>query len=144
MRAIRRRDTRLERAIRSELHRAGLRFRVDFPIRPDGGRLIRPDIVFTRHRVAVFVDGCFWHGCPEHGRRAEVKNEHYWRPKIDGNIERDQCQSAALRNAGWTVLRYWEHDPADRTARQIVASLKTLGTQTLEPVGQTDDASVGE
>jgi len=114
MAAIRRRDTKPERAIRSLLHARGLRFRVDRPVRIDGLRPIRPDIVFVRARVAVFCDGCFWHGCPEHGQRPAGRNAHYWTPKIAGNRERDARHTAALSAAGWRVLRFWEHeDPGD-------------------------------
>jgi DNA mismatch endonuclease, patch repair protein len=111
MAAIRRRDTMFELQVRSRLHAAGLRFRVDMPIRLAGARTIRPDVVFTRARVAVFCDGCFWHGCPEHGVRPEIKNGQYWSPKITGNRERDARQVAALEAEGWVVLRFWEHVP---------------------------------
>lgn len=112
MAAIRRRDTGPERAIRSLLHARGLRFRVDHPIRIPGFRLIRPDIVFPKRQIAIFIDGCFWHGCPEHGKRPEIRNGHYWTPKIAGNVERDQRHTAALEAAGWMVLRFWAHEPA--------------------------------
>ena len=116
--ANRRRDTEPERRLRSRLHALGLRFRVDHPIRLEGHRLIRPDIVFTRRRIAVFVDGCFWHGCPEHGRRENGRNADYWRPKIATNRERDELQTRALKTAGWTVLRVWEHEhPSDAALR---------------------------
>src|ERR1700732_2927625 len=84
MRANRRRDSAPERALRSALHRAGLRFRVDFPIRTPGARPVRPDVVFPARRIAVFVDGCFWHGCPEHGTWPAT-NEAYWMQKIQAN-----------------------------------------------------------
>lgn len=119
MRANRRRDTEPERRVRKLLHAHGLRFRVDLSIRAGHGRPIRPDIVFPRARLAVFIDGCFWHGCPEHGRRPEVKNGHYWGPKITGNAERDQRQTQALAEAGWTVIRFWEHEPPHGVAAQI-------------------------
>jgi DNA mismatch endonuclease, patch repair protein len=118
MRANRRRDTEPERRIRQQLHSCGLRYRVDLPIRLPGTRLIRPDVVFTRARLAVFIDGCFWHGCPEHKGRPKA-NSHYWGPKINGNIERDRRQTVALIAAGWTVLRFWEHEPATDVAQQI-------------------------
>src|SRR5436305_15111497 len=88
MTANRRRDTGPELAVRSALHARGLRFRVDLPVRPASGRPIRPDVVFTRQRLALFIDGCWWHGCPEHGTRA-VTNADYWGPKIDANRERE-------------------------------------------------------
>lgn len=119
MAAIGRRDTRFELAVRSALHAAGLRFRVDFPIRLPGMRLIRPDVVFTRRHVAVFCDGCFWHGCPEHARRPDIQNAHYWVPKIEGNRERDTRHTVALEAAGWTVLRFWEHEDPEQVASAI-------------------------
>jgi len=84
MAAIRRRDTGPERHVRSLLHSQGLRFRVDLPLRVEGFRLIRPDIVFPRRRIAVFIDGCFWHGCPEHGRRPDVRNSWLDGPEVLG------------------------------------------------------------
>jgi len=78
---------------------------------------VRPDITFTRRRVAVFVDGCFWHGCPEHQRKPR-SNVDYWKPKLDANVARDRRVDAALLAAGWRVVRVWEHeDPADAAAR---------------------------
>jgi DNA mismatch endonuclease (patch repair protein) len=119
MRAIRRRDTKPERTLRSALHRRGLRFRVDYPV-PVAGRSPRPDIAFTRWRVAVFVDGCFWHGCPYHATGPKV-NASYWGPKIARNVERDAQQAELLLAAGWTVLRVWEHDPIESSVRRITA-----------------------
>jgi DNA mismatch endonuclease (patch repair protein) len=124
MAAIRRRDTRFELAVRSSLHAAGLRFRVDFPIRLRGMRPIRPDVVFTRRYVAVFCDGCFWHGCPEHAQRPGIRNAHYWVPKIEGNRERDARHAAALEAAGWTVLRFWEHEDPVQVAMEIGDALR--------------------
>lgn len=105
----RRRDSTPERRLRSALHATGLRFRVDLPISVPGRRPIRPDVVFTRMRVVVFVDGCFWHGCPEHGRPPRT-NSRYWNAKIAINQTRDREQTAALEDAGWAVVRVWEHD----------------------------------
>jgi DNA mismatch endonuclease (patch repair protein) len=118
MRAIRRRDTKPERELPSALHRRGLRFRVDYAI-PADGRSPRPDIAFTRHRIAVFVDGCFWHGCEEHAQRPKA-NAGHWSPKIARNIERDAEQTAKLEGAGWTVLHVWEHQPIDEVVRRVV------------------------
>ena len=119
MRANRRRDTIPEIAVRSLLHAEGLRFRVDHPIRVQSRRPIRPDIVFTRARVAVQIMGCWWHGCPEHGRRTTNSNAHYWGLKIARNVERDAEQDAALSDAGWTVMRFWEHDPPEQVAAAV-------------------------
>ena len=129
MAAIRRRDTAFERGVRSALQRAGLRFRVDLPIRLDGLRPIRPDIVFTRQRVAIFCDGCFWHGCPEHGRRPNVQNEHYWTPKIAGNRDRDAQHTGALEGAGWTVLRFWEHEDRSVVVLRITDVVASLSAE---------------
>ena len=117
MAAIRRSDTKPEIALRRALHARGLRYRKDFPIRVEG-KLIRPDIVFTRRQVAIFVDGCFWHCCPEHGRKP-TNNTGYWSPKLERNVERDHQQTHLLRDAGWTVIRFWEHEPLE--AMQAVA-----------------------
>jgi DNA mismatch endonuclease (patch repair protein) len=127
LKAIRRKDTKPELHVRSALHRQGLRFRVDFPLRIAGyPRLIRPDVVFTRARLAVFVDGCWWHGCPEHGARVTLRNENYWRTKIILNQERDLRQNDALARAGWVVLRVWEHEDAVIAAQVIGARLEAL------------------
>lgn len=117
MRANRRRDTRPELAVRSNLHRAGLRYFVDRPLRV-AGRLVRPDVTFARARVAVFIDGCFWHACPEHGTQP-TRNDSYWASKLRRNVERDSAVAAALAEAGWLVLRHWEHEPPDQAARAI-------------------------
>jgi DNA mismatch endonuclease, patch repair protein len=119
-RANRRRDTKPERALRSELHARALRFRKDLPIRA-GARLVRPDVVFTRVRVAVFLDGCYWHACPEHGTSPQ-RNSAYWSSKLKLNVERDRAVDAALAEAGWRVIRIWEHEaPADAANRVIEA-----------------------
>lgn len=123
MRANRRRDTGPELAVRTELHRRGLRYRVDFPVLVTG-RSPRPDVVFTRQRVAVFIDGCFWHGCPQHAQRPK-QNSEYWGPKISRNVERDLEQTARLEAAGWTVIRVWEHEDPAMAAEQISATLST-------------------
>jgi DNA mismatch endonuclease (patch repair protein) len=133
MRANRRRDTGPELALRSALHRNGLRFRVDLPLRIDGyPRPIRPDVVFTRARLAVFVDGCWWHGCDVAGcrdaPRAQIRNWEYWTPKIQGNRDRDRRQTAALEAAGWTVLRFWSHEDVAVAAATVLASIRDTGS----------------
>lgn len=120
-----RRDTLPERAIRSELHRRGFRFRVDRAPLP--GVRSRADIVFGPARVAVYVDGCFWHSCPEHGTRPRA-NAEWWQRKLDRNQERDRETDRVFRENGWTVVRIWEHeDPAAAASRVIgVIRAKTL------------------
>lgn len=103
----RRTDTKPEKALRSALHAAGFRFRKDYRL-DLGVAKPRPDIVFTRAKVAVFVDGCYWHSCPEHGTKP-ARNADYWTPKLARNVERDREHDAALREAGWVVVRIWEH-----------------------------------
>lgn len=83
---------------------------------------MKVDIVFPRQRVAVFVDGCFWHGCPEHGRVPKA-NSHYWSKKLNGNIQRDRRTTVALEGDGWRVIRVWEHVPADVAAETVLAAL---------------------
>ena len=117
MQLQRERDTVPELALRRELHRRGRRYRVDVPIVPGTRR--RADIVFGRARVAVFVDGCFWHGCPEHGQRAHHVNGWYWPEKIAGNRRRDADTDARLRAAGWAVVRVWEHQDPEQAAALI-------------------------
>lgn len=115
MTSNRRRDTGPELAVRTLLHAVGLRYRVDFA--PLGGRR-RADIVFTRAKVAVFIDGCFWHGCPLHATYPK-RNSEYWLPKLRRNTERDRETDQSLLSAGWTVVRFWEHEDPGDVARQV-------------------------
>lgn len=117
MKANRRRDTRPELRIRRILHSRGLRYRTDYA--PGEDRRRRADIVFTRARIAVFVDGCFWHGCPEHFIPPK-SNPEYWGPKIETNRRRDAETTAQLHEAGWTVMRFWEHEDPKAAADGIV------------------------
>lgn len=123
MRANPRTNTKPELLVRSGLHRLGYRFRKDYPLRAEG-RLIRPDIVFTRHRLAVFIDGCFWHLCPDHGHIPRT-NSDYWRPKLEGNVARDELVNEKLRLADWEVLRLWEHVPPNEAVLEIVNLLES-------------------
>lgn len=124
MRANRRANTKPELALRSTLHARGLRFRKDHMIRVPTGVKVKADIAFTRARVAVFVDGCFWHGCPEHGNTPKA-NTHYWGPKLKRNRERDHHVTAALEADGWTVLRIWEHEAIIDAADRVTATVTT-------------------
>lgn len=108
MQSNRSRDTGPELALRSLLHARGLRYRVHRLI-PVGARRIRPDLTFVSARVAVFVDGCFWHGCAEHGSRPNT-NAEFWAGKLEANLERDRRQNEMLEAEGWLVVRCWEHD----------------------------------
>lgn len=121
MQSTRRRDTPAEIALRSILHGLGLRFRVDRPI--EGVPRVRPDIVFVSAKVVVFVDGCFWHACPEHGTLPKT-NTHWWSQKLRSNVERDRRQDAALAAAGWTVIRVWEHEDPHTAAQAVFDTVK--------------------
>lgn len=115
-----RKDTEPEKRVRNLLHGMGLRYRVDYS--PLGGRR-RADIVFTRSRIAVFIDGCFWHGCPEH-YIAPKSNAGYWSSKIARNTERDAETAAELEEAGWKVFRAWEHEVPDTVANSIAVLVR--------------------
>ena len=130
MRANRRRDTKPELAVRSALHRKGYRFRVDAPIETSGRR-VRPDIVFPKRRVAVFIDGCFWHSCPEHGQMPKT-NSPYWETKLNNNKTRDLADTLALERDGWKVVRIWEHDHID----DALETIKVVLESRLAAVGQ--------
>jgi DNA mismatch endonuclease, patch repair protein len=120
MLANRRVDTGPERALRSHLHGGGLRFRKDFRIKLNDVS-VSADVVFPAAKLAVFVDGCFWHQCPEHATMPK-RNSDFWAPKLRRNVERDQLVNRALTDAGWTVIRCWEHEnPVDVLPRVVSA-----------------------
>ncbi|MFJ5559666.1 very short patch repair endonuclease [Streptomyces sp. NPDC093250] len=114
------RDTAPEVAVRRILHGAGLRYRVNVPVPGMSRRTI--DIVFPKPKIAVFLDGCFWHGCPEHATSPKA-NAEWWRRKLDRNMARDQETTGHLTSAGWTVLRFWEHIPPDEVAAAVQAAV---------------------
>jgi DNA mismatch endonuclease (patch repair protein) len=118
-----RRDTLPEMLLRRELHRRGLRYRVDRPVLPDLRRR-RPDIVFSSARVAVFVDGCFWHRCPVHAV-APKNNRAWWRDKLQANVDRDRDTDDRLAAAGWRVIRVWEHEDPVTAADRIEEAVRT-------------------
>jgi DNA mismatch endonuclease (patch repair protein) len=117
-----RRDTTTEIAVRRELFRRGLRYRVD--LAPVPGLRRRADIVFTRAQIAVFIDGCFWHGCPAHGTTPK-RNADYWVPKLAANAARDRDTDARLSAAGWIVARFWEHESPIAVADAIERLART-------------------
>lgn len=124
MSAIRRSDTKPELLVRSALHRLGYRFRKEYKLKAPG-RSIRVDIAFPTEGLAVFVDGCYWHQCPEHGTVPKT-NRDYWVPKLRRNVARDALVAAALRRDGWSVLRIWEHVAADDAVRLIAEVVERL------------------
>lgn len=125
MQATPRRDTSVELALRSAIHRKGLRFRVDWPI---PGTRRRADLAFVSARLVVFVDGCFWHGCPEHATWPKA-NAAWWRDKLKTNKRRDRDTDARLRTGQWTVLRFWEHEDSDRAVSKVVRAVRASRTK---------------
>lgn len=123
MSKVRIRDTAAELAIRRILHRKGLRYRVNLQF-PDLGRA-RPDIAFTRVKLAVFVDGCFWHRCPEHATYP-TSNSEWWLAKLEKNVARDRAIDQLMSEGGWTVMRIWEHEDPLAAANDIEAHLRAL------------------
>jgi DNA mismatch endonuclease, patch repair protein len=120
------RETRPERALRSELHRRGLRFRLG--VRIGSGRSApRPDVVFPAQKVAVFLDGCYWHGCPDHGTRPRT-NSGYWDAKLAANRSRDARHNVLLEASGWRVFRVWEHEDPAAAAAKIESAVRTRGS----------------
>jgi DNA mismatch endonuclease (patch repair protein) len=113
-------NTGVELAVRRLLHAAGLRYRVEYPV--PGMPRRRIDVAFTRSKVAVLIDGCFWHGCPQHATHPKA-NADWWRNKLDRNMARDRETTEHLRGLGWTVLRFWEHMPAEQVAATVRAAV---------------------
>lgn len=120
MAKVRQKGTGAEIALRRELYRRGLRYRVDFEVLKKPRRVA--DIAFPGRMIAVFVDGCFWHGCPEHATWPK-QNTDFWRQKIETNRARDADTNERLRNAGWTVLRFWGHVPPIDAADIVVQAV---------------------
>ncbi|MFE1914454.1 very short patch repair endonuclease [Streptomyces anandii] len=110
------RDTAPEVAVRRLLHASGLRYRVNVPVPGMPRRTI--DIVFGKYKIAIFMDGCFWHGCPEHATHPKANSE-WWRKKLDRNMSRDVETTGHLAEAGWTVLRFWEHEDPLKVALRV-------------------------
>lgn len=121
MKRVKNRDSAAELSLRSALHAEGLRFRLHR--RVEG---VSIDIVFPGPKVAVFVDGCFWHGCPEHATFPK-SNQDYWLPKLAENKERDERQSKHLQGMGWKVIRVWEHDCLPHAANVVARIMEACG-----------------
>lgn len=116
MAKVRQKGTGAEIALRQELYRSGLRYRVDFEVLKKPRRVA--DVAFPGLRIAVFIDGCFWHGCPEHATWPK-QNAGFWRQKIEANRLRDTDTNTRLRSGGWTVLRFWEHESPIEAAKVV-------------------------
>jgi DNA mismatch endonuclease (patch repair protein) len=134
MSVLRRRDNGPEMAVRRLLHAAGLRYRVSWPVPGQRRRTI--DIAFTRARLAVYIDGCFWHGCPLHATSPKA-NRRWWADKIAANRARDADVTAQLQGLGWTVMRFWEHEAPEDVVAAVLAHLRTgrrvAGPHLIEP-----------
>jgi DNA mismatch endonuclease, patch repair protein len=130
MQSNRPRDTAPERALRSAVHALGLRYRTG--MRPIPGLRRTGDLVFTRSRVVVFLDGCFWHGCPAHHTVAKT-NADYWADKVTQNKHRDLETNRLLADAGWLVLRVWEHENPAEAALQVAALVRGTSPQRGDP-----------
>jgi DNA mismatch endonuclease, patch repair protein len=115
-------STAPELMLRRRLHAAGLRYRVNQPVLPGVRR--RADLLFTRARVVVFVDGCFWHVCPEHGTWPK-SNAAWWRAKLQANVERDRDTAQRLAAAGWRVIRVWEHEQPDSAFKRVIDAVQS-------------------
>lgn len=120
MRAQKTTGTKIELQVRRGLHSRGYRYRVDRKLQPD--LPFRGDIVWSGRRVVVFLDGCFWHGCPIHGT-APKSNGEWWKAKIEGNRDRDRRVGEILERRGWTVLRFWEHEDPDTIIESVIKHL---------------------
>ena len=119
MAKVRQKGTDAEVALRRQLYRIGLRYRIDYEVLKKPRRVA--DIAFPGRRIAIFVDGCFWHGCPQHASWPK-RNAEFWRQKIETNRLRDADTNERLRSLGWTVLRFWSHEsPTD--AAGVVANM---------------------
>jgi DNA mismatch endonuclease (patch repair protein) len=126
MAATRGRDTNPELRVRKTLHARGYRYRVNF--RPVPGVRRTGDLVFTRARLVVLIDGCYWHACPIHYQQAKTRTD-FWRDKIRGNVARDKETDQIFGEAGWTVLRFWEHEECDLVVSKIIATLESAADQ---------------
>lgn len=122
MKGNRRADTAPEIAVRRILHARGRRFRKDYRVTGVHDLSVRADIVFSRQRIAVFVDGCFWHGCPDHCR-VPKRNRPYWIAKIERNRVRDERIRKSLATAGWRVVQIWEHEQLETAVARIESAL---------------------
>ena len=110
-----------ELAVRRALHAAGFRYRIGYPVPTLPRRTI--DIAFPKQRVAIFIDGCFWHACPAHYVTPK-HNRDWWEEKINRNVGRDRETDVVLQETGWTVLRFWEHDPTEFIVSKAAASIR--------------------
>ena len=127
-------NTGPEVRLRARLHARGARFRLNQPIKLAEGRPVKPDLTFKGQRLAVFVDGCFWHGCEFHCRMPAT-NQEYWVTKIARNVGRDRATDERLAMQGWRVIRVWEHADPSLAAEKILAALGRIPSPVEQPTG---------
>lgn len=137
MAKVRQKGTEAEIALRRELYWRGLRYRIDFEVMQKPRRV--SDIAFPRLKIAIFVDGCFWHGCPEHASWPK-QNAEFWKQKIETNRLRDANTNERLRSIGWTVLRFWEHESPIKAADTIVRLIATTRSKRYETSTSSNEA----
>lgn len=135
MARIRQTGTDAELALRREIYRIGLRYRVGYTVLKKPRRVA--DVAFPGRKIAVFVDGCFWHGCPEHATWPK-RNAEFWRAKIEANRRRDSDTNVRLRSLGWIVLRFWSHEPPAEAARTVAQAVARVDSR-LHAVPSADD-----
>ncbi|MGW5666679.1 very short patch repair endonuclease [Micromonospora sp. NPDC003776] len=138
MRANKARDTGPERRVRSLLHKMGLRYRVN--ARPLADLRRTADVVFPAARLAVFIDGCYWHGCAEHYRPARA-NDRFWSDKIAGNRARDAETNGLLAEAGWTVIRIWEHEDPVEAVKRVATAVRAAASNRRAHSERSDPSS---
>jgi len=143
MTKVRQTGTKAEMALRKVLHRLGLRYRVNYQVLKRPRRVA--DLAFTKLKIAVFVDGCFWHGCPEHASWPK-SNSEFWLQKIEANRARDADTDAKLKEIGWTVIRIWEHECPEMAAnaiKTIIDDKRNEVKTTLVPNYNSEDGTDG-
>ncbi|ASK34555.1 very short patch repair endonuclease [Alcanivorax sp. N3-2A] len=123
---VRQKGTDAEMALRREMHRIGLRYRIDYQVLRKPRRIA--DVAFPGRKIAVFVDGCFWHGCPEHATWPK-RNAEFWQQKIERNRRRDMDTNDRLRSIGWTVLRFWSHESPIESARAVAHAVAEVDSK---------------
>ncbi|QCW81038.1 very short patch repair endonuclease [Methylotuvimicrobium buryatense] len=137
MKKIRQTGTKAEMALRKALQRSGLRYRVNYQVLKKPRRIA--DVAFTKLKIAIFVDGCFWHGCPEHASWPK-SNAEFWQHKIEANRARDADTDAKLKEIGWTVIRVWEHECPEMAADKINAVIDVKRSEAKVSLDQNNNS----
>ncbi len=130
------RETSIEKKLRSALHKIGLRFRKDY--QPQRQLNIKADIVFPKQKICIFIDGCFWHGCPIHFKIPKI-NSKWWSEKIRDNMLRDFRQNKDLNERGWTVIRYWEHDVTNENLSALCSEIELTVKNIARNIGYNEE-----